>query len=293
MSRSGPIPFPLIVKARGSTGRRATRRLSVAASRSKSRRRRGVARGRARRDGKRTPVAAPHRHRPRRPAPATPSVAGGSFGVSLRRGRRAKPRFSANPGRWPSTRRRPSAAPSRSKTGRARRNRTLFQKMNGTPSPTQPIDIMKMPVKDLRAALAQRRLETKGLKKVLQKSSSGCSIEFKNVPVARDAGNSKIGLYTTSTPSTRRCKWTPQLSRARRPRRLRRLTTHSSASISEQSSTAPWPEANKRAISSAALSSLTKWTGAGGRITQRHEPPRRRPQNRRLDEQADALDTCI
>ena len=36
------------------------------------------------------------------------------------------------------------------------------------PEPTQPIDVLKMPVKDLRAALAQRGLETKGLKKVLQ-----------------------------------------------------------------------------------------------------------------------------
>ena len=55
------------------------------------------------------------------------------------------------------------------------------------PEPTQPIDIMKMPVKDLRAALAQRGLETKGLKKVLQKRlldalgvPEGASLEFKN-----------------------------------------------------------------------------------------------------------------
>ena len=50
----------------------------------------------------------------------------------------------------------------------------------------RPIDIMKMPVKDLRAALAQRGLETKGLKKVLQKRlldalgvPEGASLEFK------------------------------------------------------------------------------------------------------------------
>ena len=55
------------------------------------------------------------------------------------------------------------------------------------PEPTQPIDIMKMPVKDLRAALQQRGLETKGLKKVLQKRlldalgvPEGASLEFKN-----------------------------------------------------------------------------------------------------------------
>ena len=54
------------------------------------------------------------------------------------------------------------------------------------PEPTQPIDIMKMPVKDLRAALAQRGLDTKGLKKVLQKRllgalgvPDGASLEFK------------------------------------------------------------------------------------------------------------------
>ena len=55
------------------------------------------------------------------------------------------------------------------------------------PEPTQPIDVMKMPVKDLRAALQQRGLETKGLKKVLQKRlldalgvPEGASLEFKN-----------------------------------------------------------------------------------------------------------------
>ena len=54
------------------------------------------------------------------------------------------------------------------------------------PEPTQPIDVLKMPVKDLRAALAQRGLETKGLKKVLQKRlldalgvPDGASLEFK------------------------------------------------------------------------------------------------------------------
>ena len=54
------------------------------------------------------------------------------------------------------------------------------------PEPTQPIDIMKMPVKDLRAALQQRGLETKGLKKVLQKRlldalgvPEGAALEFK------------------------------------------------------------------------------------------------------------------
>ncbi|CAH0373431.1 unnamed protein product [Pelagomonas calceolata] len=118
--------------------------------------------------------------------PATPSVAGGSFGVSLRRGRRAKPRFSANPRKMAVETATPVRGSITLKDGTRAPKPDIVPESERNPEPTQPIDIMKMPVKDLRAALAQRGLETKGLKKVLQKRlldalgvPDGASLEFK------------------------------------------------------------------------------------------------------------------
>ena len=118
--------------------------------------------------------------------PATPSVEGGSFGVSLRRGRRAKPRFSANPRKMAVETATPVRGSITLKDGTRAPKPDIIPENERNPEPTQPIDIMKMPVKDLRAALQQRGLETKGLKKVLQKRlldalgvPEGASLEFK------------------------------------------------------------------------------------------------------------------
>ena len=138
----------------------------------------------------RTPVAAtntpdtPAQAPP--PAPATPSVAGGSFGVSLRRGRRAKPKFSANPRKMAVETATPVRGSIVLKDGTRAPKPDIVPESERNPEPTQPIDVLKMPVKDLRAALAQRGLDTKGLKKVLQKRlldalgvPDGASLEFK------------------------------------------------------------------------------------------------------------------
>ena len=121
------------------------------------------------------------------PASATPSVEGGSFGVSLRRGRRAKPRFSANPRKMAVDTATPVRGSIVLKDGTRAPKPDIIPENERNPEPTQPIDVLKMPVKDLRAALAQRGLETKGLKKVLQKRlldalgvPEGTSLEFKN-----------------------------------------------------------------------------------------------------------------
>ena len=119
--------------------------------------------------------------------PATPSVEGGSFGVSLRRGRRAKPKFSANPRKMAVETATPVRGSITLKDGTRAPKPDIVPENERNPEPTQPIDVMKMPVKDLRAALQQRGLETKGLKKVLQKRlldalgvPEGASLEFKN-----------------------------------------------------------------------------------------------------------------
>ena len=118
--------------------------------------------------------------------PATPSVEGGSFGVSLRRGRRAKPKFSANPRKMAVDTATPVRGSITLKDGTRAPKPDIIPENERNPEPTQPIDVMKMPVKDLRAALQQRGLETKGLKKVLQKRlldalgvPEGASLEFK------------------------------------------------------------------------------------------------------------------
>ena len=150
---------------------------------SMSRRRRPSRRERAyarRRNTPEPPAQAPP------PAPATPSVDGGSFGVSLRRGRRAKPKFSANPRKMAVDTATPVRGSILLKDGTRAPAPDIVPESERNPEPMQPIDVLKMPVKDLRAALAQRGLETKGLKKVLQKRlldalgvPDGASLEFK------------------------------------------------------------------------------------------------------------------
>ena len=136
---------------------------------------------------RRTTPEPPAQAPPPAPAtPATPSVAGGSFGLNLRRGRRAKPRFSANPRKMAIDTATPVRGSITLKDGTRAPKPDIVPENERNPEPTQPIDVLKMPVKDLRAALAQRGLETKGLKKVLQKRlldalgvPDGASLEFK------------------------------------------------------------------------------------------------------------------
>jgi hypothetical protein len=106
--------------------------------------------------------------------------------VSLRRGRRAKPKFSANPRKMAVETATPVRGAITLKDGTRAPKPDIVPESERNPEPTQPIDVLKMPVKDLRAALAQRGLETKGLKKVLQQRlldalgvPDGASLEFK------------------------------------------------------------------------------------------------------------------
>ena len=126
-------------------GRPATRRPSVAGVRRSPR---VKARGSQENASRRPPPPAPA-------TPATPSAAGGSFGVSLRRGRRAKPRFSANPRKMAVETATPVRGSITLKDGTSAPKPDIVE-TERNPEPTQPIDIMKMPVKDLRAALATK-----------------------------------------------------------------------------------------------------------------------------------------
>lgn len=118
-------------------------------------------------------------------APATPKLKG-SFGVAPTRGRRNQPRFSAHPRRMAASMGEAPRGSITLKDGTRAPAPDVVPESERNPEPKHPADIQKMPVKDLRAALAQRGLETKGLKKVLQKRlldalgvPDGAPLEFK------------------------------------------------------------------------------------------------------------------